>query len=103
MFKRTRKLIATIGLAVAVGAPLTPARALVPTAWARSPEGFSVVIKTDWDETKRARQKRDIHNFECNLYFTRHDCENPSDYRLRCKWQKGTLLHPKQGYCYNQK
>jgi len=63
MKKVTRNLVALIALAVAIGAPLTPARALVPTAWARSHDesGLVINIKTG----KKERLPRDDSRAHC--------------------------------------
>jgi hypothetical protein len=99
MQKVTRNLIATIGLAVAAGAPLTPARAYVQTPWARSNENNILAIKfgESWEETKERRQSR--RPSFCPGKTSRGACETQS----RCKWQKGTILHNGEGYCYPAK
>jgi hypothetical protein len=104
MFKRTRKLIALIGLAVAIGAPLTPARALVPTAWPRGHDESGLVIKTDWAKEKRDRLARADSNY-CYGNKTHASCDASGIERggytqVVCKWQKGTILHSGEGYCY---
>jgi hypothetical protein len=95
MLNVTRNFIAMIALAVAVGAPLTRARAHVQTPWARSNENNILAI--GWDETKERRQSR--RPSFCPAKNSRPACETQS----RCKWQKGTILHSGQGYCYPSK
>jgi len=104
MFKRTRKLIALIGLAVAVGAPLTPARALVASAWARGHAASGLVIKTDWDSDKRNRLARADSNY-CYGNKDHTSCDASAIERggykhVVCKWQSGGLFHKGEGYCY---
>jgi hypothetical protein len=100
MFKRTRKLIAMIGLAVAVGAPLTPARALVPTAWARFNEINEMIIKTKtWDQLKAERLRRMGRcKNSSKAYCTNRDLNADS-----CKWQADDIFHKGEGYCYEKK
>jgi hypothetical protein len=99
MMKLPRNLLAMIALAVAVGAPLTPARAHVQSAGARSNENNILAIKfgESWEETKERRQAR--RPSSCPAKNSRAACETQS----RCKWQKGTPLHRGEGYCYPAK
>jgi len=101
MFKRTRKLIALIGLAVTAGAPLTPARALVPTAWARFNEINEMIIKTSWEKTKAERLRRNGAN-SCISYPGRNLCKTTN--YLHCKWQDPVgVIKKHPGYCYPAK
>jgi hypothetical protein len=100
MFKRTRKLIAMIGLAVAVGASLTPAKALVPTAWARFNEINEMIIKTKtWEKLKAERLQRIGH---CKN-FGKASCTNRAHHGESCKWQTDDIFHKGEGYCYPAK
>jgi hypothetical protein len=111
MFRRTRKLIALIGLAVVVGAPLTPARALVPTAGARghAASGLGIMTRVDWDKDLRNRRARDDSKYNCAGFTDRPSCEKGvpvgqyGHMLIVCKWQKGTVFHKGEGYCYPAK
>jgi hypothetical protein len=99
MFKRTCKLIAFIALAVAAGAPLTPARALVPAAWGRFNEINEMIIKTSWEKTKAERLGRPGAR-DCLQNAKKAACVHLG---YRCKWQTDTIFHKGEGYCYPAK
>jgi hypothetical protein len=101
MFKRTRKLIAFIALAVAAGAPLTPARALVPAAWGRFNEINEMIIKTSWEKTKEERLSRNGAN-TCISYPAVNLCKHTLAWH--CKWQDPVgVIKKHPGYCYPAK
>jgi hypothetical protein len=99
MKKVTRYLNAMIALAVAVGAPLTPARALVPAAWGRFNEINEMIIKTSWEKTKEERLGRPRAR-ECLQHAKEAVCVHLG---YRCKWETGGLFHKGEGYCYPAK
>jgi hypothetical protein len=106
MKKVTRKLVALIALAVAVGASLTPARALVPAASARGHDESGLVIKTDWASKKKERLARNDPAY-CKGHNTdRAACEDTKETlghgykQVMCKWQSASIFPKHSGYCY---
>jgi hypothetical protein len=99
MVRLPRYLTAMIALAVAGGAPLAPARALVPPACVPCQYAGSEVIKIDWYTKKYDRQhnRGDTH---CLHIQSKPTCKSKVIYGGGyCKWQNADLLH-KIGYCY---
>jgi hypothetical protein len=95
-----RNLVAFFAFAVSIAAPFTPASAVVPAApaWAQSAEINQMVIKVEtWERQRARRQGRSGGRILSCAYRTRGDCEAHG----HCKWQKGTVLHPGEGYCYH--
>jgi hypothetical protein len=92
-----RASLALFALAVSVAVPFAPARAVVPAApaWAHPAEVNQPVIKVEWGEQKARRRGRPDAGGGC----IEHD-SRPSCLAAGCKWQKGTVLHPGEGYCY---
>jgi hypothetical protein len=100
MVRLPRYLTAMIALAVAGGAPIAPARALVQPACVPCQYAGSEVIKIDWWTKKRERQARgDTH---CQRITLKEPCKKKLIYGGGyCKWQNTDWLDKsKAGYCY---
>ena len=98
MVRLPRYLTAMIALAVAGGAPLAPARALVPPACVPCQYAGSEVIKIDWWTKKQKRQNRGGSE-HCRATL-KEPCVSKVIYGGGyCKWQNPDFMH-KKGYCY---